>query len=876
MDQLLEFLRVAFPKENTIPASHYEAKKKLEKIGLGYQSIHACVNDCALFWKENESMQNCPICNESISVDKNTKGKKVAQKLLRYFPLTPRLLKGRSNDGKMYHPVDGKAWQEFDKRYPKFANEPRNVRLGLAADGFNPFCNMNQSYKSSFMLILLIPGSKSPAKDIDVFLRPLVDELKMLWDEGVQMRDAATNTIFTMHATLLWTINDYPAHSSFSGWSGQGYKAYSTCNKDTPSCRITNKIAYVGHRRFLHSKHEWRESLLFNGKKESRKPPRRFSNAAILKQLDCLPDRIPGKHPSYGGGVKRKRTESELNWTKRSIFFEISYWSSLELKHNLDVMHVQTNVSKSFVGTLLKNENSKDTQKAREDLENWGIRDNLWLQKNNNKIMQPHPDYSFKRIDRECFCQFIKGVKLPDGVRAGLPTNVSTTIIDLYTFFKKNCAQTLDVKDMYKAHNELIKILCNLELIYPPTFFDIMVHVVLHLPEEDILGGPVHMRWMYPFERYMKKLKAYVRNKARPEGSIAEGYVADEALTFCSMYLDGIQTKFNRPERNADVGIPKSRFSVFSLQCRPMSKKKIISLSKEASKALHWFVLHNCDEGITSKNPGRDVKAKFSSWFSDKVYQLERNSSPECTNELKALAYGPLNAYSYTACIVHGVRFVVYDHELRRTTQNSGVFTLGEDGTPFYGQFTEIIQLNYLSGYSVVLFRCKWFNTSGKRRFVEKNGIVAIDISREWYVGNTWYDGDQYILATQVKQVFYLQDPSRNGNNWRVVEDVHHRKHWDHPSLILVNDVDVLHDTQSSDYNLVVDVGNDGESNVVVKRCVAPVVDDQSFHSNLVADLGYLPMRATLHEVGESSDAPIVDDEGFIDDDEEDSDTYPS
>ncbi|KAD2393564.1 hypothetical protein E3N88_40541 [Mikania micrantha] len=85
-DQLLEFLRVAFSKENKIPASHYEAKKKLRKIGLGYQSIHACINDCALFWKENSLMQNCPVCNESRWVDKNTKGKKVAQKVLCYFP----------------------------------------------------------------------------------------------------------------------------------------------------------------------------------------------------------------------------------------------------------------------------------------------------------------------------------------------------------------------------------------------------------------------------------------------------------------------------------------------------------------------------------------------------------------------------------------------------------------------------------------------------------------------------------------------------------------------------------------------------------------------------------------------------------------------
>ena len=93
------------------------------------------------------------------------------------------------------------------------------------------------------------------------------------------------------------------------------------------------------------------------------------------------------------------------------------------------------------------------------------------------------------------------------------------------------------VNDMVKAKDQLISILCSLEQIYPPAFFDIMIHLVMHLPEEALQGGPVSFRWMYPFERYMKKLKNYVRNKAKPEGSIAEGYVAEEALTFCSWYF---------------------------------------------------------------------------------------------------------------------------------------------------------------------------------------------------------------------------------------------------------------------------------------------------------------------------------------------------
>ncbi|KAK7293883.1 hypothetical protein RJT34_16760 [Clitoria ternatea] len=75
----------------------------------------------------------------------------------------------------------------------------------------------------------------------------------------------------------------------------------------------------------------------------------------------------------------------------------------------------------------------------------------------------------------------------------------------------------------------------------------------MHLAYEARIAGPVHYRWMYPIERFLLKLKSYLRNRSRPEASIAEGYLADECLTFCSRYLkDDVQTKFNRPMRNLD------------------------------------------------------------------------------------------------------------------------------------------------------------------------------------------------------------------------------------------------------------------------------------------------------------------------------------
>ena len=157
-------------------------------------------------------------------------------------------------NGVLRHPADGQAWKIFDQNYPTFARDPRNVRLGLATDGFNPFGNMSTTYSmwpvmlviynmppwkcmksNNLILSLLIPGPKSPGKDIDVYLQPLVEELKHLWEQGVHTRDAVTGDNFLMRAAVMWTINDYPAYAMMSGWSTKGYKACPTCNEETPS-----------------------------------------------------------------------------------------------------------------------------------------------------------------------------------------------------------------------------------------------------------------------------------------------------------------------------------------------------------------------------------------------------------------------------------------------------------------------------------------------------------------------------------------------------------------------------------------------------------------------------------------------------------------
>ena len=164
-------------------------------------------------------------------------------------------------------------------------------------------------------------------------------------------------------------------------WSGQGYKACITCNEETPSVRGRSKTQYVGHRRWLPMNHAFRKNLKFNGHVEKRRPPVQLTTTDILLQLQQVADKTPGKHSQFGG-KKRKRSASELNWSKRSIFFELPYWADQQLKHNLDVMHIEKNVCEALLGTVLGIESkSKDTDKARLDLMDLQVRSELHLYK---------------------------------------------------------------------------------------------------------------------------------------------------------------------------------------------------------------------------------------------------------------------------------------------------------------------------------------------------------------------------------------------------------------------------------------------------------------------------------------------------------------
>lgn len=157
----------------------------------------------------------------------------------------------------------------------------------------------------------------------------------------------------------------------------------------------------------------------------------------------------------------------------------------------------------------------------------------------------------------------------------------------------------------------------------------------------------------------------------------------------------------------------------------------------------------------------------------------EEEGSTHLIKDLKSLASGPDKSVTrYTSCSIRGIRFHTRDRDMNRRTQNSGVVVRGEhqgEDIDFYGVVRDIIELSYLGGNRVLLFKCDWWDLS-KTKGMQKDEHKFISVN----VTNTWYKDEPFSLACQADQVFYLKDV-KFGNNWRVVERAQPRGNYDVP-----------------------------------------------------------------------------------------------
>ncbi|CAA7061732.1 unnamed protein product [Microthlaspi erraticum] len=655
ISMVLDLLKEAFTHAK-LPDSFNGMKKVIRKLGLNYKSIHACPNDCMLYWEGDAEREDCKVCEASrwkvseasrwkVSEKSTVSGsenitKKAPAKVLRYFPLKPRLQRlfmssktakhmtwhvtASNSDGKLRHPRDGLAWKAFDQKYPEFASDPRNVRLGLVTDGFNPFGTMSSSHsiwpvilfpynfppwmsmkQTSMILSMVIPGKHMPGNDIDVYLQPLIKELKELWSDGIETLDSSTKQRFNMRAAIMWTVSDFPGLGNLSGWNTYTTLACPSCNYEGIGQRLRHgrKNCFIGHRRFLPQDHDFRQNETnFDGKIETRAPPGTISGSTIIHQLEQVNVRLGKKPRVFGVGKKRARSVGESS---------------------------EKNVFDNLVYTLLDDKDkSKDNLNARKDLCELGIRSELWPV-DNEKYQAAC--FTLNKEGKDIFLSVLKNVRLHDGyasnlsscvdvcsgklsglkshdchvimrdlfsvaIRNLLPENVRSTIIELCQFFRDISAKVLDIDELDKLQDRVVLILCRMEMFFTPSFFTVMVHLIVHLTEEAKYGGPVPFRWMYPIERKYKN-ELWMQN-----------------------------SQLNRRNRAIDID--------------------------------------------------REMHLNFAKWIKQKV---EMNEIDGITDDLRCLALRPSEqVVKYTAYNVNGFKFRTTKRDSSLKTQNNGVYVAAE------------------------------------------------------------------------------------------------------------------------------------------------------------------------------------------------------
>ncbi|XP_071707891.1 uncharacterized protein [Rutidosis leptorrhynchoides] len=429
---------------------------------------------------------------------------------------------------------------------------------------------------------LLIQGPKQPGNDIDVYLQPLVDELMELWSTGIHVYDAYKKEYFQLRAMLFCTINDFPAYGNLSGYSTKGKKACPICEENTHSIWLTNckKPAFMGHRRELAETHPYRKkSDLFDG--------------LLLN--------IPGKTKD---GIKVRRDMELMN-----------------IRPELQPKDIDGRTTKFLPPdcyTMSKVEKTKFWQCLH------GIKVPSGYSANIRKLvsMKDLKLLGMKSHD----CHVLMTQMIPIAIRGILPNRIRHTITKLCLFFNMIHSKVIDPDVLDEYQRDIILTLCELEMYFPPSFFDVMVHLVSHIVGEIKACGPVFfLRYMYPFERYMCILKGYVRNLNRPEGSIVEGYASEEVIEFCTNYMDGFKS-FRIPQSRHE-----GRLSGQGILGRKTGYSNVVDYQEAHFNVLqhitsidlfiqeHMSLLRQQNRKKSAKWLAKQHKKTFSEWLKDKV-----------------------------------------------------------------------------------------------------------------------------------------------------------------------------------------------------------------------------------------------------------------
>jgi hypothetical protein len=280
-------------------------------------------------------------------------------------------------------------------------------------------------------------------------------------------------------------------------------------------------------------------------------------------------------------------------------------------------MYIEKNICNSLLKFLL---GENDTAAVREDFRECGILQCLWLQEraDGRSYIMPHAPYVFTAVEKEEFFNLLRSFKVLTRYMADLASSSKNgkfqglkshdfhimlqhillacvrhllrpgpreAIIRLGQLFQRLTTKVVDPIEIPSLKLFTAETLSLLEKNFPEAFFDSMVHLVMHLPNELAICGLVGVRWCYLLERYLMVYKNYVCTKARLEASIACGYALEESLGFVTEYFQ----LFRHSERRIWDSEPKERDCSEVLEGRP----NIVELREDEVRAIHDYVIQN-------------------------------------------------------------------------------------------------------------------------------------------------------------------------------------------------------------------------------------------------------------------------------------------
>ncbi|GJX61683.1 putative reverse transcriptase domain-containing protein [Tanacetum coccineum] len=145
-------------------------------------------------------------------------------------------------------------------------------------------------------------------------------------------------------------------------------------------------------------------------------------------------------------------------------------------------MHVEKNIAESLVGTLLNvPRKTKDGVNARLDLAELWVKPELFAMQEEDKTTLPPVGYTLTNAEKYIFCEMLYNIRVPQGYCLNFSSFVSLKDRKLISLKSKE----IKLQELDKMQAELVVTLCLLEKFFPSSFFDIMVHLTVHLTREN-------------------------------------------------------------------------------------------------------------------------------------------------------------------------------------------------------------------------------------------------------------------------------------------------------------------------------------------------------------------------------------------------------